>query len=270
MKLKVKHFDESVFQEKLQHLQHLDFSLFVEDIPQHQEDLSTINIIAFQEPNEYFGLHDWVIQNKDLFSAILTWDDKVLNNCPNALLLPFGHTWLKPDQYEKEHDKEFKLAHLQGKLLKTYGHSLRHEITARQNELSILIKFYETYGDRNNIDDARIGKEYIFGDSQFGVVIENVSHRNYFSEKILDCFLLKTIPVYWGCSNIGDFFDTDGIILINNIDDMIEVCNNLTEDFYESKKESIERNWNSAKQFVNYEENIVNTIAEIFKQNKLI
>ena len=64
MKLKVKHFDETVFQEKLQHLQHLDFSLFVEDIPQNQEDLSSINIIAFQEPNEYFGLHDWVIQNK--------------------------------------------------------------------------------------------------------------------------------------------------------------------------------------------------------------
>ena len=76
--------------------------------------------------------------------------------------------------------------------------------------------------------------------------------------------------MYWGCSNIGDFFDTDGIILINNIDDMIKVCNNLTEDFYESKKESIERNWNLAKQFVDYEQNIVNTVVEIFKQNKLI
>jgi hypothetical protein len=223
MKLKVKHFSESIFQDKLQHVQHLDFSLFVEDIPQSQEDLSSINIIAFQEPNEYFGLHDWVIQNKDLFQVILTWDDKVLNSCDNALLLPFGHTWLKPDQYEKEHPKEFKLAHLQGKLLKTYGHSLRHEVTARVNELNLPTKFYETYGDRNNIEDARIGKEYIFGDLQFGIVIENVSHRNYFSEKILDCFLLRTIPVYWGCSNIGDFFDMDGIVTINNVDDLIHV-----------------------------------------------
>jgi len=270
MKLKVKHFDETVFQEKLQHLQHLDFSLFVEDILQNQEDLSSINIIAFQEPNEYFGLHDWVIQNKDLFSVILTWDDKVLNNCDNALLLPFGHTWLKPDQYEKEHTKEFKLAHLQGKLLKTYGHSLRHEITARVDELKIPTKFYETYGDRNNIEDARVGKEFIFSDSQFGVVIENVSHRNYFSEKILDCFLLKTIPIYWGCSNIGDFFDIDGILVVSNIDDLIYVCNNLTEEFYESKKESIERNWNLAKQFVNYEQNIVDATTQIFKENKLI
>ena len=51
---------------------------------------------------------------------------------------------------------------------------------------------------------------------------------------------------------------------------MIKVCNNLTEDFYESKKESIERNWNLAKQFVNYEQNIVKTVTEIFKENKLI
>jgi hypothetical protein len=267
MKIKAIHFD---VEELLEPYKGIDFSLFVESIPTSQEELSPINIISLHEPNEYFGLHDWVIQNKDLFSAILTWDDKVLNNCDNALLLPFGHTWLKPDQYEKEHTKEFKLAHLQGKLLKTYGHSLRHEITARKNELKIPTKFYEVYGDRNNIEDARVGKEFIFSDSQFGVVIENVSHRNFFSEKILDCFLLKTIPIYWGCSNIGDFFDMDGILMVSNIDDLIHVCNNLTEEFYESKKESIERNWILAKQFVNYEENIVNTIAEIFKQNKLI
>jgi hypothetical protein len=267
MKIKAIHFD---VEKLLEPYKGIDFSLFIESIPNSQEELSPINIISLHEPNEYFGLHDWVIQNKDLFSAILTWDDKVLNNCDNALLLPFGHTWLKPDQYEKEHTKEFKLAHLQGKLLKTYGHSLRHEITARKNELKIPTKFYEVYGDRNNIEDARVGKEFIFSDSQFGVVIENVSHRNFFSEKILDCFLLKTIPIYWGCSNIGDFFDIDGILMVSNIDDLIHVCNNLTEEFYESKKESIERNWILAKQFVNYEENIVNTIAEIFKENNLI
>lgn len=270
MKLKVSHFDEQVFRDKMKHLSHLDFSLFVDTPPQSQEELSSINVISFQEPNEYFGLHDWVIQNKNLFDVILTWDDKVLNNCENALLQPFGHTWLKPDQYGKEHDKKFQLAHLQGKLLKTYGHSLRHEVTARKNEFSIPTKFYETYGDRNNIDDARLGKEFIFGDSQFGVVIENTSHRGYFTEKILDCFLLKTIPIYWGCSNIGDFFDINGVIPFNNIDDLIYISNNLNEDYYESKKEIIEKNWKSALDYLDYEQNIINSITEIFKHNKLI
>jgi hypothetical protein len=270
MKLKVKHFNQKAFENKLQHLAHLDFSLFIETYPQSQDELSSINIISFQEPNEYFGLHDWAIQNKDLFDIILTQSDKVLNNCNNAIFQPFGHTWLKPDQYKKEHNKEFKLAHLQGKLLKTYGHSLRHQVTARKIEFTIPLKFYETYGDRNNIEDARLGKEFIFGDSQFGVVIENTSSRGYFTEKILDCFLLKTIPIYWGCSNIGDYFDIDGIIVVNNIDDLIYKTNQLTKDYYKSKKEIIEKNWFLALNYVNYEQNIINTITNIFKHNKLI
>jgi hypothetical protein len=270
MKIKTAHFDKKSFEDKLQHLSHIDFSLFVETAPQSQDELSSINIISFQEPNEYFGLHDWVIQNKDLFQIILTQSDRVLNNCDTAIFQPFGHTWLKPDQYEKEHDKEFKLAHLQGKLLKTYGHSLRHQVTSRKNEFTIPTKFYETYGNRNNIEDARLGKEFIFGDSQFGVVIENVSYRGYFSEKILDCFLLKTIPLYWGCSNIGDFFDINGIISFSNVDDLIHISNNLTEEFYDSKKEIINKNWKLALNYVNYEQNIVNTITDIFKHNNII
>ena len=270
MKLKIAHFDEQIFKNKLQHLSHLDFSLFIETAPQSQDELSDINIISFQEPNEYFGLHDWVIQNKDLFNIILTQSDKVLNNCNNAIYQPFGHTWLKPDQYNKEHEKKFQLSHLCGKLNKTYGHSLRHETLARQNEFSIPLNFYDVYGDRSNIEDARLGKEFIFGDSQFGVVIENTSHRGYFTEKILDCFLLKTIPIYWGCSNIGDYFDIDGIITFNNIDDLVYKTNQLNESYYQNRKEIIDKNWQLALNYVHYEQNIINTITNIFKHNKLI
>jgi hypothetical protein len=270
MKLKVAHFNEQGFKDKLQHLSHLDFSLFIETAPQSQDELSDLNIISFQEPNEYFGLHDWVIKNQHIFSVILTQNDKVLNNCDNAIYQPFGHTWLKPDQYEKDHNKKFQLSHLCGKLNKTYGHSLRHETLARQNEFSIPLNFYETYGDRNNIEDARLGKEFIFGDSQFGVVIENTSYRGYFTEKILDCFLLKTIPIYWGCSNIGDYFDIDGIITFNNVDDLIYKTNQLNENYYENKKEIIEKNWKLALEYVDYEQNIANTLTNIFKHNKLI
>jgi len=270
MKLFINHFDKKTVESKMPHLKDIDFSLFVDDIPKSQDDLSPINILVLQEPNEYFGLHDWAIQNKDTFAAILTWDDKILNNCENAVFLPFGHTWFKPDQYEKEHKKEFKVAHLCGKLLKTYGQSLRHELLARKNEIKIPTKFFDVYGDRHNIESARIGKEEVFGDSMFGVAIENTSHRGYFTEKILDCFLLKIIPTYWGCSNIEDFFNKEGIIKFKNIDDLIYISNQLTEDYYISKKNIIEENYQKALQYVNYEQNIVNKIIEIFKHNNLI
>jgi hypothetical protein len=172
MKIFAKFFDTKPFEEKLSNLKHINFSLFVDDIPKSQDDLSEINIIVLAgEPNEYFGFHDWVLENKSLFSVILTWNQKILNTCDNALLFPFGQTWFKPDQYEKEHNKEFKLAHLCGVLLKSYGHAMRHEILDRENEIKIPTNFFKTIGDRHNQEDARLGKETVFGNSQFGIVI---------------------------------------------------------------------------------------------------
>jgi len=270
MKLFVDFLNKEKIENEIQDLKDLDFSLFVETVPKSQEELSSINIISLYEPNEYFGKNDWAIQNKDLFSAILTWDDKVLNNCDNAIYLPFGHTWLQPDQFEKQNDKKFELSHLCGNLLKSYGHSMRHEIMARKNEIKIPTNFYQTIGDRHNIDDARLGKETVLANSQYGVAIENFAHRGFFTEKILDCFLLKTIPIYWGCSNIGDFFDIDGIITFDNVDDLIYKVNNLDENFYESRKEIITKNWKSALEYVYYEKNIVDKVKEIFKHNNIV
>jgi hypothetical protein len=270
MKIKVNHFDKEVFYQKLNHFKNIDFSLFIDATPETQEELSPLNILILQEPNEYFGLHDWAIQNKDLFSVILTWDDKILNNIDNALFLPFGHSWFKPDQYQKEHLKKFQISHLCGKLLKTYGQSLRHELLARENEIKIPTKYFDVYGDRHNIEEARKGKEEVFGDSMFGVAIENTSHNGYFTEKILDCFLLKTIPMYWGCTNIDNFFNKEGIIKFGNVDEFTYISNKLNENYYNSRKGIIEENYQKALQYIDYESNIVNKITEIFELNKLI
>jgi hypothetical protein len=269
MKIKTNFFDNKVFEEKLSHLSHIDFSLFVEYAPQTQEELSPINILAIYEPNEYFGLHDWAIANKDLFNVILTWDDKVLNSCDNALFLPFGHSWFKPDQYEVNHDKVFQISHLCGDLLKSYGHSMRHELMVRKNEIKTPTNFYQNIGDRHNIEDARKGKETVFKNSMFGVAIENFSHRGFFTEKILDCFLLKTIPIYWGCTNIGDFFNKEGIIEFGNTDDFIYISNALDKEYYLSRKDIIEENYQKSLQYISYEQNIVNKITETFKYNNL-
>ncbi len=274
MKLYINNFDKVIFETKLQHLKDIDFSLFVDAMPTKNEDLSSFNILVLQEPNEYFGLHTLAVKNKDWFSVILTWDDYVLNNCPNAVLLPFGHTWFNADQYEKQHDKTFEIAHLRGKLLKTYGHQIRWDIFDRKHELSKPIAFYDTYGDRYNIEEARHGKEFIFGNSMFGIAIENTSHNGYFTEKILDCFLMRTIPLYWGCSDIDKYFNFRGIVTFQNADDFIKQANKLTVEFYmdlnEPPYDIIEENYQKALKYVNYEQSIIDKITEIFKLNGLL
>jgi hypothetical protein len=270
MKLFINHFEKSSFESKLSHLKHLDFTLFVDYIPQSQEDLSPINILVLQEPNEYFGLHDYAIQNQHLFSFILTWSDRVLNNCENALFLPFGSTWLKPEQYEKEYSKKFQVSHVRGNLLKTYGHTLRFEYHDRSHELQIPHKSWEVAGIREQIETCAVAKCELFGDAQYGVCIENTSHRGYFTEKIMEMFLFKTIPIYWGCSNITDFFRPEGIITFTSVDDAIHKINQLDEEYYWSRQSVIDENHQKALQYINYEQNIINKITEIFKLNNLI
>lgn len=269
MKLFVNHLDKKSLEKSLGFVKHVDFSLFIEDIPKKQDDLSSINILLLFEPNEYFGLHDWAIQNKHLFQVILTWSDKILNNCENAIYFPFTSSWFTKEQYIKNRHKKFEVSHLCGKLLKTYGQSLRHELLNRKNEITIPTNFYDVYGDRYNVDDARKGKEFIFGESMFGTVIENTSHRGYFTEKILDCFLMKTIPIYWGCPNIGDYFNKEGIIKFENIDDFIYITNRLNEDDYTKRLNAIEDNYQLALQNINYESKIIDKIKEIFTLNNI-
>ena len=60
-----------------------------------------------------------------------------------------------------------------------------------------------------------------------------------FSEKITDCFMTGTIPIYYGIDNIGDYFNTDGIIKLTddfNIED-------LSFELYNSKLEAIKDNF---------------------------
>lgn len=41
---------------------------------------------------------------------------------------------------------------------------------------------------------------------RYSIAIENTSAPDYFTEKINDCFLSYTVPLYYGCTNIGKYF----------------------------------------------------------------
>lgn len=86
----------------------------------------------------------------------------------------------------------------------------------------------------NQIDNKVDGlKDYCFS-----IAIENATYSNMFTEKLTDCFMCGTIPIYHGISNIGDFFDTNGIIILNE-DFKIE---DLSYELYYDKMDSIEKN----------------------------
>jgi hypothetical protein len=261
-----------VFQNKFEKFKDVPFSFFYDCIPTIDElNINQINIFAHAEPNEYFGIHDWIFQNKDNFSLILTWNQKIVNKCDNARLLLYGEAWVDDGSgiiYENN-DKQFELTFIRGKKLQSYGHYIRHQIFNRQSEIVIPHKFYaET--DTSTDQKLKESKIMLHKNAMFSLVIENTSHHNYFSEKITDSMLMKSIPVYWGCSNIEKYYNTDGIIIIQNDDDFFEKINSLTPDYYNQRLEAVEENWNRAFEYKDYHERIYKILEETFILNKLI
>ncbi len=81
-------------------------------------------------------------------------------------------------------------------------------------------------------------------DFKYSIAIENSSHWGYFTEKILDCYLSYTMPIYFGCPNIHEYFDPDSMILIDPDDfkksiSIIESA--INSDLYSKKFESLVR-----------------------------
>lgn len=61
---------------------------------------------------------------------------------------------------------------------------------------------------------------------KYSFAIENYSNSYYWTEKISDCYLSYTMPIYYGCKNIEQYFPPESIIKIDiNNDDSVEIIN---------------------------------------------
>ncbi|MEJ7627564.1 MAG: glycosyltransferase family 10 [Ferruginibacter sp.] len=50
---------------------------------------------------------------------------------------------------------------------------------------------------------------------KYSVAIENSIIPGYFTEKIADCYLAHTMPIYYGCPDIGKYFDNKSFLYID-------------------------------------------------------
>lgn len=57
------------------------------------------------------------------------------------------------------------------------------------------------------------------------------------------CIVSKTVPIYYGCPNIGDYFDLNGIIIVNDENDCIAKINKLNKNTYKKMKPYVEKNF---------------------------
>jgi len=199
---------------------------------------------------------DHVIANQHYYTKIITSNPKILDNCKNAVKEPYGTTWLNksphhPDSLGVFNDslgdlpKNNSISMVCGSLKGKYGYDVRHLIWSHKNKIKGKIKFYSSTrfpipGEELLPNDDKINLFY----SMYSVVVESSSEPNYFSEKLIDCLITKTIPVYWGCPNIEEYFDTTYWIKPENM-----LVTEYSEHYYWNNIQKINENFEKAKQY---------------------
>jgi hypothetical protein len=81
----------------------------------------------------------------------------------------------------------------------------------------------------------------------FNVAIENrpqLEDDYYFTEKLTDCFITGTVPIYYGCPHIGKLFDEKGIITFSTMEELHNILDNLSFEKYNSMLDAIKYNFN--------------------------
>ena len=56
---------------------------------------------------------------------------------------------------------------------------------------------------------------------KFVICLENTKQETYITEKIINGFLARTIPIYWGSDNIYDYFNKERFINIPNLSEIM-------------------------------------------------
>lgn len=76
---------------------------------------------------------------------------------------------------------------------------------------------------------------------RYSLAIENFSNAYYWTEKIADCFLAWTMPIYYGCSKITDYFPSEAMIQIDiTASDVVDQIKSvLAEDPWPRRLEAI-------------------------------
>jgi len=221
-------------------------------------DFSLRHVDHFNNPKKYGWLlespeitpfaYDFIRQNYDKFDFIFTFDKSLLELSPKFVLLPYGGCWINVED-RMIHEKSKDVSIILSAKRTTVGHRFRHLVLDIFPEI-------DSFGFNYPIEKKITAlKEY-----RFSVVVENCQKDYYFSEKLTDAFMTGTIPIYWGCPSIGKFFDINGMIIINNIDDLKTAIGVINKDLYDSKIESIKHNFETAKKYLVADNLIYNII----------
>jgi hypothetical protein len=284
----------NTFKDSLISISNISILLCIDKIPENIDKEKDLKVFWSVEPRSICPeIVNSVQSNHPQFHKILTYDNKLLL-LPQSTLFLFGTSFIN-EASQKEYNELFLNKKIQFGITGVFsskiycsGHELRHLIYNNQCLINIPYTFFRgannplspIFPDKNPIairDPNQ--KHHCFNNNMFHLAMENTSSPNYFTEKLLDCFLLKVVPVYWGCDNVSNYFDPRGIIrcssssknqtksdLISNAQNIINTINSLTPQDYYSRLPFIENNYKIAKMYQDLESRFTHYYSKVFRR----
>lgn len=249
---------------ELQHEKQIE--LYIDAVPGTPVPPDTIRFLFLLEPPEIMNLTNQARQgwNAGTYNYLFTHNQELLDTIPNSFVMPLASTWIRDYKFP---EKSFSVSTLVGGKRMAPGHLLRQKLWFKENRITVPKRFFISgnFGGIENCNNNPVlgdDKSPLF-DSQFHICIENVKRQNWWTEKLEDCLQTKTIPIYYGCPNIADWFDTRGFIIVDDLEGIVEACNSLNENTYNEMLPYVEENYKRSMDYVEISEMLKKKILEI-------
>lgn len=198
--------------------------------------------------------YQWIRENHLLFDYVLTHNQDLLSISNGFVWFPHGGCWIHQDDHAV-YPKNNLVSIIASDKKCTEGHLLRHEtISSLRDKIDFICgRGYQP------IDYKLDGLK----DYRYSIVIENGRFETYFSEKLIDCFVTGTVPIYWGCSLKG-LFDEDGVLYFSNMEELSNILTQIRngEIVYDDMKLAVEKNFETAKEYTITEDWIFKNFIE--------
>lgn len=223
-------------------------------------DDSPYRVFMQLEPNDIVPTEQKLIDNHTFFDLILSWNERVLQGCPhNSVKFIFGTCrWAtNPVDACDVSQKKFAVSYLTSNKTMCHGHMFRHEIF---NNLPAQVGQLEI--TKHMSPPTLECKRPMLYPFQYSIVMENGRYNNWITEKLIDCLVSRTIPIYWGAKNVGEYFDKDGILEFESYRDLMHILENLTPEFYKEHLDAIENNLHEAMKYTDVHKRVDSEIRK--------
>lgn len=192
-------------------------------------------------------LSRWMLHNYDKFDAIITFQKEYCNISPKFKFCPIWvrHRLLNKSQEEcrramKFYPKDKDVSAIFSTKMISLGHELRYDIRSKlSNQIDIFGRGHRFI--ENKIDGIK--------DYRYHVCVETTK-ESICSMLLTDAVLCGTVPIYWGNnnSNVNEYFNMDGVILFENIEELRHIVENvISPEDYQKRIPAMKQNFDLAK-----------------------